>query len=415
MRRLGRIAIDTTPLRVSRDFRLLWSGAVVSALGSQFARVALYVQVYALTGSAAAVGLLGLSGLIGSLAGTFIGASFIDRHDRRTTLVWTQLAAMGVSAILVAGALSGHPSLWLLHAANAATWFLAAIHGPARQAAIPRLVEADRVPAAVALNQAGWQVASIVGPALAGVLIAATSTATAYGVDLLTYTISFGAALALRPLPPETMSVQRGTRAIAEGLRYLGGHRLLQSTFVIDLVAMIFGSPTALFPVVAVQQLHRGPQAVGLLFAAPAVGALVMTLVSGPITRLRRQGDAVVWSVIGWGAAIMAFGLAGAHLGLALVSLACAGAADVISAIFRSTILQVTVPDNLRGRLGAIFFVVVTGGPKLGDLEAGLMAAAFTPTISIVTGGALTIVGAFVTSRLYPELPAYEVRTEPAS
>jgi MFS family permease len=197
--------------------------------------------------------------------------------------------------------------------------------------------------------------------------------------------------------------------AISEGFRYLKNHRLLQSTFAIDLVAMIFGSPQALFPVIAAQQLHRGPEAVGLLFAAPAAGALVLTLVSGPLTTLHRQGRAVVWAVVAWGAAIAGFGLAGANLIAALVFLALAGAADVVSAIFRSTILQVTVPDHLRGRLGAVFFIVVTGGPKLGDIEAGLVAAAFSAPVSVVTGGIACIIGAFVTARVYPELPAYRV------
>lgn len=413
MRWLSRLAIDISPLRVSRDFRLLWGGSVVSALGSQFARVGLYVQVYALTGSPAAVGLLGLSGLIGSLAGTFVSSSFIDRHDRRITLMWSQLAAMGISFVLFAGAHTGSPPLWLLHAANAGTWFLAAIHGPARQASIPRLLPDEQVPPAAALNQAGWQIASIAGPALAGLLIGASGVAAAYAVDGATYTVGFLAAVGLRPLPPETPSLERGTRAVAEGLRYLREHRLLQSTFVIDLVAMIFGSPQALFPIIAAQSLHRGPEAVGLLFAAPAAGALLLTLVSRPITSLHRQGRAVVWAVVAWGAAIVGFGLSGANLAATMVFLALAGAADVVSAIFRSTILQVTVPDRLRGRLAAVFFIVVTGGPKLGDIEAGFVAAMFTPAISIVTGGIACIIGAFVTARVYPELPAYRIEAEP--
>ena len=411
MRWLRRLAIDLTPLRSSSEFRLLWSGSVVSAIGSQFARVGLYVQVYALTGSPAAVGLLGVSGLIGSFGGVLVGSAFIDRHDRRVTLIWTELAAVGVSGVLFAGALAGDPPLWLLHAANAATWFLASIHGPARQAAIPRLLAEDEVPAAVALNQAGWQVSSIAGPAFAGLLIGTAGTAAAYGVDAASYAIGFVAAVLLRPLPPDTVQTQRGVAAISEGFRYLKNHRLLQSTFAIDLVAMIFGSPQALFPVIAAQQLHRGPEAVGLLFAAPAAGALVLTLVSGPLTRLHRQGRAVVWAVVAWGAAIAGFGLAGANLIAALVFLALAGAADVVSAIFRSTILQVTVPDHLRGRLGAVFFVVVTGGPKLGDVEAGLVAAAFSAPVSVITGGVAGIIGAFVTARVYPELPAYRVGT----
>jgi len=360
-------------------------------------------------------GLLGLSGLVGSLAGVFVGSAFIDRYDRRTTLVWTQLASIGVAAILFSGALSGHPPLWLLHAANLGTWFLAAIHGPARQAAIPRLLSEEEIPAASALNQAGWQVGSIVGPALAGVVIAVSGVAWAYGVDLASYVFSFVVALLLAPIPLGEEIVERGMKAVAEGLQYLRNHRLLQSTFVVDLVAMIFGSPQALYPVIAAQQLHRGPEVVGLLFAAPAAGALLMTLASGSVTGLRRQGDAIVWAVVAWGAAITGFGLSGTHLVPALVCLAAAGAADVVSAIFRSTILQVTVPDRLRGRLSSVFFVVVTGGPKLGDIESGLVAGAFGATVSVITGGLLTIVGAFVVARVYPELPDYRTRTEPVA
>jgi MFS family permease len=410
MRWLRRFAIDVRPLR-SGQFRLLWLGAVVSAMGSQFSRVGLYVQVYALTGSAAAVGLLGLSGLVGSLAGVFVGSAFIDRYDRRTTLIWTQLASIVVAAILFFGALSGHPPLWLLHAANLGTWFLAAIHGPARQAAIPRLLSEEEIPAASALNQAGWQVGSIVGPALAGVVIAVSGVAWAYGVDLASYVFSFVVALLLAPIPLGEEIVERGLKAVAEGLQYLRNHRLLQSTFVIDLVAMIFGSPQALYPVIAAQQLHRGPEVVGLLFAAPAAGALLMTLASGSVTGLHRQGDAIVWAVVAWGAAITGFGLSGTHLVPALVCLAVAGAADVVSAIFRSTILQVTVPDRLRGRLASIFMLVVAGGPKLGDLEAGLVASAFTPTVSVVSGGVACIVGAFVCAAAYPELRRYRSQT----
>jgi MFS family permease len=410
MRWLRRLAIDIRPLR-SGQFRLLWSGSVVSAMGSQFARVGLYVQVYALTGSAAAVGLLGLSGLAGSLAGVFVGSAFIDRYDRRTTLIWTQLASMVVAGALFFGALSGHPPLWLLHVANLATWFLAAIHGPARQAAVPRLLPADDIPAAAALNQAGWQIGSIVGPALAGALIAAAGTAWAYGVDFLSYGFALGVALLLAPIPLGDEIVERGVSAVAEGLRYLRHHRLLQSTFAVDLVAMIFGSPQALYPVIAVQQLHRGPEVVGLLFAAPAVGALLMTLASGSVTNLHRQGDAIVWAVVAWGVAIAGFGLAGTHLAWALVFLAAAGAADVVSAIFRSTILQVVVPDRLRGRLSAVFFVVVTGGPKLGDVESGLVAAMFGATTSVISGGIATIVGAAFVAWRYPELRAYRAPT----
>ena len=409
--RLRRIAIDVTPLRVSRDFRLLWTGSFISAMGSQFAKVGLYVQVFALTGSAAQVGLLGVSGLIGSVAGVVIGGSFIDAHDRRGVLIWTQVGHIAVSGVLVAGALGGHPPLALLHGANCLTWLLASIDSPARQAATPRLVGTALVPQATALNQVLFQTTGIVGPALAGVLIAVTSPTAAYAVDLVSYVGLLLAAIAMRPVPPEpTTTGERptGLRAVGEGFGYVRHDRLIQSTFVIDLIAMIFGMPQALFPILAVEQFDRGAAVVGLLFAAPAVGALVQALATGPVTRIVRQGEAVVWAVVGWGAAIAAFGAAGPHLVWALVFLAIAGAADVISAIFRSTILQVTVPDALRGRLSGIFMLVVTGGPKLGDIEAGLVAAAVSPAFSVVSGGAACIVGAFACAMAYPELRRYQ-------
>jgi ENTS family enterobactin (siderophore) exporter len=416
--RLRRIAIDVTPLRVSHDFRLLWTGSLISALGSQFVRVGLYIQVYALTASPAQVGLLGVSALAGNVAGTLVGGSFIDAHDRRLVLVWTQVGHVAVSGWLVAGAIGGHPPLLLLHVANLLTWGLGAIDGAARQAATPRLVGTELMPSAVALNQVLWQTTGIVGPALAGVLIARTSPTSAYAVDLVSYLGLLLAALAIRPLPPlPSPDGERpvGVRAVREGLRYVGHHRLIRSTFVIDLIAMIFGMPAALFPVLAVEQFHRGPEVVGLLFAAPAVGALAQLLVAGSVTRIRRQGEAVIWSVAGWGAAIAAFGSVGSHLALALAFLAVAGAADVVSAIFRSTILQVSIPDALRGRLGGIFLLVVSGGPRIGDLEAGLVAAAVSPTFSVVSGGLACVVGAVACAVRYPELRRYDAGSRPSA
>jgi MFS family permease len=405
---LRRLAIDLTPLRESRDFRLVWAGVFVSELGYQFTRVALYVQVFAQTRSTAAVGFLGLSGILGQIGGTIVGGSFIDAHDRRRTLLLAQLALAGCATVLLAGALAGAPPLALLYATNGAMWFVGAIEGPARSAMTPRLVGRALVPSALALYQALWQTVQVAGPAVAGILIAATGFASAYAVDLVTYGALFAAALAMRPMPPEhDSSPAVGWRAVAEGFDYVRHHRLLQSTFAIDLMAMIFGMPQALFPALAVTQFRRGPAVVGMLFAAPAVGALLQALAAGWVRNVERQGIAVVWAVIGWGCAIAAFGIVGDHLGLALGLLAVAGAADVISAIFRSTILQVTVPDRLRGRLAGIHLLVVAGGPKLGDLEAGLVAAWLTPTISVISGGLACLVGAGVVAAAYPELRRY--------
>ena len=387
-----------------------WSGpgVFVSELGYQFTRVALYVQVFDITGSTAMVGLLGLAGLVGQVAGALTGASFIDAHDRRRILIWSQVLLAALAGVLLTATVVGSPPIAVLFAVNAAMWFVGAIEGPARSAMTARLVGVELVPSALTLYQVLWQTVQIVGPAVAGILIAATAPSWAYGVDLVTYAGLFAAAIAMRPMPPEDDAADAaGWGAVREGFGHVRRDRLLQSTFAIDLVAMIFGMPAALFPALAVTQFHRGVEIVGFLFAAPAVGALLQALAGGWTRRVRRQGEVVVWAVAGWGAAIAAFGLVGPHLWWALLFLAIAGAADVISAIFRSTILQVTVPDRLRGRLASIFMLVVAGGPKLGDLEAGLMASAFTPTISVVSGGVACIVGAAVCAAAYPELRRY--------
>jgi MFS family permease len=402
------VALDLTPLRVSRDYRLLWTGQFVSELGYQFARVAIYLQVFELTGSAAAVGLTGLTGLVALFAGSLVGSSFIDARDRRSILMWSQVFMMLAAAILLVGALAGRPPLTLLYGANALTAFVGAIEDPARSAMTPRLVGTDLLPSALTLNQVLWQTVNIVGPALAGVVIGAFGFGLAYTIDLVTYAALFVAAALMRPMPPEhDPEGAVGWVAVKQGFAFVRANRLVASTFVIDLIAMIFGMPAALFPMLAFTQFHRGPEIVGFLFAAPSVGALVGALSGGWVRRVHRQGVAVIWAVAAWGAAIAAFGLVGTDLALALVLLAVAGAADVISAIFRSTIAQLATPDRLRGRLSTIFILVVTGGPRLGDFEAGMVAAWFTPTLSVVSGGLACIVGSGIVALAYPELRGY--------
>ncbi len=411
-RGIRRLLLDLTPLRVSRDFRLLWTGQFVSELGYQFARIAIYVQVYALTGSAAAVGFTGLTGLVALFAGTLVGASFIDATDRRRILLVTQVGMATAAGILLAGALAGHPPLVLIYGANALTAFVGAIEDPARSAMTPRLVGTELIPSALTLNQVLWQTVSVVGPAVAGVVIGVFGFAAAYAVDLVTYGALFAAAWMMRPMPPEPgAGPSAGWPAVKEGFAYVRSNRVIASTFVIDLVAMIFGMPAALFPILAVTQFGRGPEIVGLLFAAPSAGALIGAVTGGWVKHVDRQGLAVIWAVTAWGAAIAAFGLVGAHLWWALFFLSIAGGADVISAIFRSTITQVTTPDRLRGRLSGIFILVVTGGPRLGDFEAGMMATIFTPTISVVSGGLACILGAGLVALGYPELRRYRSAT----
>ncbi|MGH2636860.1 MAG: MFS transporter [Actinomycetota bacterium] len=408
-RMVRRVAVDLTPLRASRDFRLLWLGLLASSLGGQFTIVATYVQVYRLTGSTAAVGLLGLVGFVALVVGTLAGSTFLDAVDRRKILIAAQLGYLASSGALFAGALAGDPPIGLIYAAVAGIAATSAIDGPTRNAMTPRLIDRELLPSAAALNQLTWNGAGLIGPALAGVVVAGLGFSWAYGIDLASIGLLLLASMAVRPMPPrqgERATV--GWPAVREGFAFLRGRRVLQSTFVIDIIAMVFGMPRALFPVLALTQFDRGDAVTGLLFAAPAVGAFIGAATTGWVGRVRHQGLAVIWAVVVWGAGITAFGLVGSHLWLGLFFLAVAGAADVISAVFRNTILQLTVPEGLRGRLFGIHILVVTGGPRLGDLEAGLVASAFSPAVSVVSGGLLCIAGAGLVAWLVPTFRRYQ-------
>ena len=404
----SRLTLDVTPLRISRDFRLLWGGLFVSELGYQFTLVAIYVQVYALTGSPAAVGLTGLFSFIALVAGAVVSGAVLDAYDRRTLLLWAQMGFVLGTGLLLAGAIEGHPPLWLIYLGASIEAFVSTIDSPTRSAMAPRLVGEDMMPAAATLNQAVWNGVGLIGPALGGIVIAHFGVSWAYGIDLVTYGAMFAAVLMIASMPPGDGSGNAtGWPAVREGFSFVRASRLLRSTFAIDLVAMIFGLPRALFPILAVTQFHRGTEIVGLLFSAPAAGAVLAAVTAGWVRHVDRQGMAIVFAVIVWGAAIVAFGSVGSNLPLALVFLAIAGAADVISAIYRSTILQLAAPDDLRGRLSAIHIMVVAGGPRLGDLEAGLVAQIFTPTISVISGGLICMFGAVGVALRYPELRAY--------
>jgi MFS family permease len=405
---LGRVAIDVSPLRVSRDFRRLWIGLSVSELGYHFTLVATFIQVFELTRSPAAVGLIGLVGLVGIIVGSLVGGTFIDATDRRRTLLGCQVGFMIASGTLFIGALAGDPPIWIVYAAVGLISGVSAVDSSVRQAMTPRLVGRGLLPAALALNQVVWNGTALIGPAIAGVVIERFGLSWAYGFDLASYVGMFLVARTIGPVPPESVEDRRsGWRAVLEGFAFLRGRRVLQGAFLADLVAMVFGMPRALFPILAVTQFDRGVEVVGLLFAAPAVGALLGAVTAGWVGRVRHQGRAVLWAVAAWGAGIAAFGLVGSNLWLALGCLAVAGGADVVSAVFRGNILQLAVPDPLRGRLSGINYLVVAGGPRLGDLEAGLVASAFSPTVSVVSGGILCILGAAAVAVFVPPLIRY--------
>jgi MFS family permease len=395
---------------------MLWLGEVVSHIGRHITVVALPFQVYELTRSPLAVGLIGLVQFVPLVVLSPVGGALADSMDRRKLMLLTQMGLVGTSLLFVGGAIVESPPLWFLYTVAAASAALAALDSPARTAAIPNLVGRDRLSSALALNQVLFQVSDIAGPALGGLLIARFGLVWAYAVDALSFLAAIAAILALPRLHPKRAEGElavRGLTAIRQGFLYLRGRRVLQSTFLIDLNAMIFGMPRALFPVLALDVFGVGPGGFGLLYAAPAAGALAGALLTGWVRRVRHQGRAVLWAVAAWGLAIVGFGLSTQAFWLALGFLAVAGASDVISAIFRGTILQESVPDSLRGRLSSIHFMVVVGGPRLGDLEAGAVAQLTTPVFSVVSGGVACLAGVVLLAVLVPQFARYHAGDPP--
>ncbi|MGH9280583.1 MAG: MFS transporter [Acidimicrobiales bacterium] len=408
-----RLIVDLSPLRESRDYRFLFAGQALAHLGSQITVVAIPLQVYFLTRSSFAVGMIGLVSLVPLVAITLFGGAVADAVDRRKLLLVTQLALATTSAVLALNAGRGRAGLWVVYGCAALTSGLAGIDLPTRNAILPNLVRREQFVAAASLGQVLFQVGQVAGPAVAGVIIGQSSLATAYWVDAVLSVAAMGGTFAIRPQPPQGGGTRAGLASVMEGLRYLKGRRALIGTFVIDINAMVFGMPRALFPALGTGLYGGGAATVGLLYAAPGAGALVGALLTGWVGRVRWQGRAVIIAVIGWGAAIAAFGLV-SWLPLGLFLLALAGAADVISAVFRSTILQLSTPDALRGRLNAVHIAVVTGGPRLGDAESGVVAAATTPRFSVVSGGVACIAGALLVAKLLPELTHYDGLERPA-
>ena len=410
------LALDITPLRRSRDFRLLWGGELVSQIGSQFTLVALFVQVYELTKSSLAVGVIGVVQLVPML---FVSIGFgpqIDRRDRRRLLLFAQSGLMIASVLLLFGAHLGRPPLALVYGAAAMNAAFLSISMPTRAAMTPRLVSPELLPQAAALNQVMWNGAAVIGPALGGIVISRAGLAWAYGIDVVSYFAALAAAFSVHsqvPIPAAGAEADVGWAAVFSGLRYVRGRRVLQSTLTVDIVAMVFGMPRVLFPVLSDRQFHRGTEAVGWLFTAAAFGAFAAALSSGWIGRVRRPGRAILVAVALWGGSIAAFGLVGANLWIALVLLAIAGGADVISAVFRNTVQQLTVPDGLQGRISSLNIFVVAGGPRLGDLEGGLVASAFTPTVSVVSGGLLCLAGVAVIATTVPAFARWRAGDPP--
>jgi MFS family permease len=401
-----RLVVDITPLRESPRFRILYLGQLLAHFGRQITIVAVPYQVYLITDSTLAVGALGIAQFIPLIAGSLVGGAVADAFDRRKLLVLGYVV-VGLTAVgLMLNASAATPALWPLYALSALNAAIGAVTTPARMAAIPALLRRELLPSGFALNSTMHEVAAAVGPALAGLLIAQYSLPLTYAAEAVAFAAAAFTLLWVGPLRPEGGGRAVSVSSIKEGLTYLKGQPLLQSGFLIDLNAMIFGMPHALFPALGTEIFGGDASTVGLLYAAPGVGALIAALTSGWVGSVSRRGRVVVIAVVVWGVAITIFGLI-SFLPLALLLLAAAGAADVVSAVFRNTILQLVVPDSLRGRLSAVHTAVVGGGPRLGDLEAGLVASLTSVRFSVVSGGIACVIGALAIARFMPRLWNY--------
>jgi MFS family permease len=400
---------DLSPLRRHRSFRLLWFGQLVSNAGTQVRLVALPYQIYALTGSPFHVGLLGLFQAIPLISLPLLGGVLADRADRRRVLIATQSGLAASSLVLAIVTQAGFTELWILYALTAVSASFSAFDQPARGALVPTLVERSELPAAIALNQMLFQSAAVIGPAIGGVVIASYGVAAAYWLDAISFAAAIAAAVAIKAPRQVVALPQSIVESLVEGVTYVARNRLLLSEMVIDLLAMFFGSVRALMPFYAEQVFKVGAQGLGLLFAAPGVGALIAVLTSGWVSRVRHPGMATVLAVCAWGIAVAAFGLMTEGLFvLALVLVALAEAADVLSAIFRNTILQGVVREELRGRLTAIHGLFVIGGPNLGQVRAGAVGALVSPQFAVISGGLACVLSAIAVAFWAPELPRYD-------
>jgi MFS family permease len=401
------LALDLTPLRTSRDFRLFYAASGVSALGSYLTYVTIPFQVAALTHSPLAVGALGACELLPLLFMTFVGGALADYLDRSRLVLAGEVAMTVLTGALLVNTFAGRPNLWVLFVVAGLTATVDGIQRPALEGLTPRLVPAEQIPAAGALNELRMVTASLGGPALAGLVIAAAGLRWVYALDLATFAFSLACLALMRRVPPPPAADRPSLRSVLTGLRYARSRPELLGTYLVDVNAMFFGMPQALYPFIA--ERLGGPAVLGLLYAAPSAGALLATVTSRWTGRVHRHGLMVLLAAGAWGLAIIGFGLSG-MLWLTLVWLVLAGAADMISGLFRMIIWNQTIPDHLRGRLAGIEMLSFTTGPLLGNLEAGLAARLIGVTGSVVSGGVLCVLGTLVLGAVLPAFARYDGR-----
>jgi len=402
-----RLLADVRPLQESPEYRRLWVGAALSAIGNRMTGVAVPVQIYALTHSSLAVGLIGIAHGAPLIALGLLGGSFADALDRRKLVLAASSLLALVSLLFTLQAYFDLRQLWLLYMLLGIQSALWAVDQPTRRAFIPRLLPSERIPAATALAFLSFHITNVLGPVIAGVIIAAAGLPAAYAVDTLSFAFTIYSVLRLPAMRIRGSATPPGLHSMLEGLRFVRRRSVLGMVLLVDLNATIFGMPISLFPALAATRFGGGATTVGLLFAAVSVGGVLSAVFSGPVSRVGRQGLAVLLAVAVWGAAIAGFGLS-PWLWLAVLLLAVAGAADVVNGVFRTTILQVNTPDALQGRVSSLGFVVGAGGPDLGNVEAGVVAQLTSPVISAVSGGLACLVGVILLGLALPAFVRYD-------
>jgi MFS family permease len=407
---LPRLIVDLSPLRASRDLRLLIGGELVTGLGTQAALVALPYQLYTQTGSAFLTGLLGAVELVPLVTAALVGGAIADRMDRRRLLLLVQIALVACATALAALAFAGSPPVPLLYLLGGLVAGAGAVQNVAASSILPNLVGSERLRSALALSFGLYQLTMVIGPGLGGLLIGWLGLGSAYTIDAVSCLAMVVAAMAIAPQPPRGVDLEEHPPVLAsirEGLRYVRGNQALMGSFAIDLVAMTFGMPRALFAVLAVSVYGAGAEGTGLLYAAVSAGATVAALTTGWIEGARRLGLIVIRAVIVWGAAIAGAGVVGS-LWPAAALLAIAGAADSVSAVCRSSINQMVTTDAMRGRMSSVFSLVVTSGPRLGDVESGAVAGLAGPRFSVTSGGLACIAGVFAVVAAFPALARFD-------
>jgi MFS family permease len=403
--------VDVTPLKISRDFRLLFIGRSISDFGDEVVAVVIPFMVFQITGSTLAVGLIGLVQLVPVLVFPIVGGAFADALERRRLVIVTHAGLAVLSLLMAVNAAQPEPLLWPLYAFAFVSAGMSTFNRPALSTWPARLLDAKLLPSANALEWGIGTLDHMIGAVVAGVLLATIAPAGAFVFDAFTFLGVIVAVAKMRPSPPADEETEVSWAAIKDGFRFLKGKRTLQTVFLADLNAMVFGFPVALFPAVALELggLERQEEMLGLLFAAPAFGAFIVSMLSGRAKHVNRQGRAVMLCIVIWGAAIVVFGVA-QNLWLALLMLAIAGAGDTISGIFRMAILQAATEDRYRGRLDGIGMAVWATGPSIGDVESGLVASIWSVPASIVSGGLLTIAGVGALRWFAPGFWRYDAR-----